>query len=150
MRLKRSGENELRIEFGDHAEFLKISALCGIEELNYPDSLHDCLPFGSDCTTNEVTVYLFNDSVVRERISLFMMKLEQNYGLKIDDDMRETLQGWIVPRKKIPDMFDERTGPATRIKSVTCTGCPYAKTILSGDCKAFLMFGEKVCISKGV
>ena len=151
MRLRKAEYGDLRITFegDDWSTFVRVDRECVEEAFFYPTDYHDLRPYGVNLQAPYISVTLCNEAYVLRRVKTFMAHLERAYGMTVDDDVRELMDGWAEyeppepPKKQAPEQT-----PTAGLKPdypYKCTGCKYRHMNNGTDCKLFLLMGEAAC-----
>lgn len=148
MRLQ-SVHGDLRITFeGEPRErFVAVWSACVYDQFCYPSELHDLRPYGCEIGDRYISVGLCNDREVLWRIRRLMEQFERDFGLVVDDDVRERMAGWSEPVRAVyaPDKQEHKLEPAKEDIPDRCVGCRYRYMNNGTDCKLFLMMGDTAC-----
>lgn len=148
MRLEPWGD-DLRITFeGEPQErFAAVWSACIDDQYSYPPELHDLRPYGCEIRDNYISVGLCNDREVLWRIRMLMERLERDFGLSVDDDVRKRMAGWEEPERAVcePIKQERKLEPLKTDIPDRCVGCRYRYMNNGTDCKLFLLMGEAAC-----
>lgn len=151
MRLRKAEYGDLKITFeGDvWSTFVRAAEECWAESHSYPTDYHDLRPYGANLQEPYISVTLCDNTYVLWRVKTFVAHLERAYGMTVDDDVRELMDGWAEyeppepPKKQAPEQT-----PKAGLKPdypYKCTGCKYRHMNNGTDCKLFLLMGEAAC-----
>ena len=148
MRLEPWGD-DLRITFESEAQerCAAVWSACIDDQYSYPPEPHDLRPYGIDVKEMHISVGLCNDREVLWRIRRLMERLERDFGLAVDDDVRKRMADWSEPVRAFyaPEKQEHKLESVKEGIPDRCVGCRYRYMKKNDDCKLFLMMGEAAC-----